>query len=79
VFFGIPFEKRLDETNWKPKRQQAKQVMKKSLLSLALFSIVGVSFSQTINDNKVSFGYTQLPYFKINDAFTSYDIKVVHG
>ncbi|MFT5858188.1 MAG: hypothetical protein ACI865_000272 [Flavobacteriaceae bacterium] len=53
--------------------------MKKLLLSITFLSIVGASFSQTINDNKVSFRYTQLPYFKINNAFTTYDVKVIHG
>ncbi len=53
--------------------------MKKLLLLLTITSLYGTSFGQNINDNKVSFSYTQLPYYKIDNAFSNYDIKVEHG
>ncbi|MDG1429381.1 MAG: hypothetical protein P8H56_09715 [Crocinitomicaceae bacterium] len=53
--------------------------MKKTLLSLTLIGFYGLAFSQNISDNKISFGYTQLPYYKIDAAFTNYDVKVEHG
>ena len=79
MFSGIPFERGFAKLTGNQKRQQINYIMKKLLLSITFFSLLGVSFAQNINDNKVSFGYTQLPYFKIDNVFTSYDVKVVHG
>lgn len=53
--------------------------MKKLLLSIAFLGSFGLVFGQIINDNKVSFGYVQLPFFKIDNTFTTYDVKVAHG
>lgn len=47
------------------------------LFFLALISSPGRA--QNINDNKIGFGYIQLPLVKINDAFTQYEVRVVHS
>ncbi|MGB0914440.1 MAG: hypothetical protein ACPGVI_00135 [Crocinitomicaceae bacterium] len=53
--------------------------MKKTLLlALGLFSIATIN-AQIINDNKVSFSYTQLPLIKIDEAFNTYEVRVQHG
>ena len=53
--------------------------MKKILLLVIVFlSIVNIN-AQTINDNKVSFTYTQLPLIKIDEAFNTYEVRVQHG
>jgi hypothetical protein len=53
--------------------------MKTLLLITSLVGSISLAFGQIIDDNKVSFTYTQLPYIKIDNAFTNYDVKFVHG
>lgn len=53
--------------------------MKKLLLIPALLGTFSFVSAQIINDNKVGFGYIQLPQVKVDDQFTSYEVKVVHG
>ena len=48
------------------------------LLAIGLFSIATIN-AQNINDNKVSFSYTQLPLIKIDEAFNTYEVRVQHG
>lgn len=48
------------------------------LLTLGLISVATVD-AQTINDNKVSFSYVQLPLIQIDPAFNTYEIRVEHG
>ena len=40
---------------------------------------MSIAFGQIIDDNKVNFTYNQLPYIKVDAAFTKYDVKFVHG
>ena len=53
--------------------------MKTFLLIVSFIGSFSTAFGQTIDDNKIQFTYTQLPYFKIDPLFTKYDVKVVHG
>lgn len=53
--------------------------MKKLLLIPAFIGAISLLNAQIVNDNKVSFGYIQLPKIKVDDAFTNYDVKVAHG
>lgn len=53
--------------------------MKTLLLIASLAGSLSLAFGQIIDDNKINFTYTQLPYIKIDGAFTNYDVKVVHG
>lgn len=53
--------------------------MKKLLLfTISLISIASIQ-AQTINDNKVSFSYIQLPLIQIDKALNTYEIRVEHG
>ncbi|MCH2224549.1 MAG: hypothetical protein MK066_07240 [Crocinitomicaceae bacterium] len=54
-------------------------MMKKLLLIPAFIGSLSLVNAQIVNDNKVSFGYIQLPQIKVDDAFTNYEVKVVHG
>lgn len=53
--------------------------MKTLLLIVSFIGSFSLAFGQMIDDNKIQFSYTQLPYFKVDGMFTSYDLKVVHG
>ncbi|NVK64112.1 MAG: hypothetical protein HWE22_05965 [Flavobacteriales bacterium] len=53
--------------------------MKTILLIASLIGSLSFSYGQNIDDNKVQFSYIQLPYIKIDNAFTNYDVKFVHG
>ncbi len=53
--------------------------MKTFLLIVSFVGSVSVAFGQIIDDNKVNFSFTQLPYIKVDNAFTKYDVKFVHG
>lgn len=53
--------------------------MKTFLLITSFIASLSFAFGQNIDDNKVQFSYIQLPYFKIDNAFTKYDVKFVHG
>lgn len=46
---------------------------------MALLLSVGAVKAQNMNDHKFSFQYIQLPYFHIDDKFTSYDLNVIHN
>lgn len=48
------------------------------LLTFGLISMAALE-AQTINDNKVSFSYIQLPLIQIDPAFNTYEIRVEHG
>lgn len=50
----------------------------KFALLLLIVSIATLTFSQNIDDNKVSFQYIQLPLQKINPKFTTYEVRVSH-
>ena len=52
--------------------------MQKKLLLLLFIGSVFVLKAQNINDNKFSFQYTQLPMIKIDDRFTSYEVRLEH-
>ncbi len=52
--------------------------MKRLLLSLGILAFGISANAQNINDNRVNFQYIQLPYMKIDKAFTNYDIVVNH-
>lgn len=53
--------------------------MKTLLLIVSFIGSFSIAFGQMIDDNKIQFTYTQLPYYKIDAPFTKYDVKVVHG
>ncbi len=53
--------------------------MKTLLLLISVIGSFSFAFGQNIDDNKVQFNYIQLPYLKVNPAFTKYDVKVIHG
>ena len=53
--------------------------MQKALLIIFLIILSNDVFSQTINDNKVSFEYTQLPLIKVRKDFQIYDTKINHA
>ena len=53
--------------------------MKRTVLIASFLCSLNIGFSQNINDNKVSFNYTQLPLLKIDKAFNSYEVRVVHS
>lgn len=53
--------------------------MKTFLLIGSIIGSFSLVFGQNIDDNKVQFSYTQLPYFKVDAMFTTYDVKFVHG
>lgn len=48
------------------------------LLFSFILLITGITYTQNINDNKVSFGFTQLPLIKIKPAFRNYEVRVNH-
>lgn len=52
--------------------------MKKLILSITMLSSLTFVQAQNIADQKVSFNYIQLPYYKIDPKFTNYEVKVVH-
>jgi hypothetical protein len=54
-------------------------MMKTLLLIPALLGSLSFLNAQIVNDNKVTFGYVQLPQIKVDDAFTNYEVKVAHG
>lgn len=56
-----------------------KPIMKTLLLTLSFIGSFSLAFGQIIDDNKIQFTHTQLPYFKVDNLFTKYDVKVVHG
>ena len=47
------------------------------LVNFFLFSLT-IGLGQNINDNKVSFGYIQLPLIIIDDAYNNYEVRVSH-
>lgn len=53
--------------------------MKTILLTGLLFCLCLTSSAQNISDNNVSFAYIQLPLIKIDDAYHTYDVQVVHS
>ena len=53
--------------------------MKTTLLSIAFTGTFLVSLSQIINDNKISFDYTQLPHFVLDPAYPTYTIDIEHA
>ena len=53
--------------------------MKNLLLSTLYLVAITSANAQTINDNKVTFNYIQLPYLEIDNSFTSYELRVEHG
>lgn len=53
--------------------------MKTILLIVSILGSLTFAVGQNIDDNKVQFSYIQLPYFKIDKAFSNYDVKFVHG
>ncbi len=53
--------------------------MKTLLLIVSFIGSFSLTFGQVINDNKIQFTYTQLPYFKLDALFTKYVVKFVHG
>lgn len=53
--------------------------MRKILLSVVSVVMCNCLSAQNINDNKVSFSYIQLPLIKIDDAFTKYEVRVLHA
>lgn len=53
--------------------------MKTLLLIASFVGSLSFAFGQIIDDNNINFTYIQLPYIKIDNAFTKYDVKVVHG
>lgn len=53
--------------------------MKTILLIASFIGSLSIAYGQIIDDNRVQFTYTQLPYFKVDNAFTKYDVKFVHG
>lgn len=52
--------------------------MKKLLLTVSIFCGASMVFGQNINDHKMTFSYIQLPNIKIDDSFTTYELKVEH-
>lgn len=56
-----------------------KSTMKTLLLIVTFIGSFSLAFGQMIDDNKIQFTYTQLPYFKVDKLFTKYELKVVHG
>ncbi|MFK7785974.1 MAG: hypothetical protein AB8B56_12700 [Crocinitomicaceae bacterium] len=53
--------------------------MKTLLLIVSFVGSISVAFGQIIDDNNINFSFTQLPYTKVDNAFTNYDVKFVHG
>ena len=53
--------------------------MKTLLLIVSFIGSFSLAFGQNIDDNKLQFSYTQLPYYKVDGMFTNYDVKFVHG
>ncbi|MDG1334116.1 MAG: hypothetical protein P8P74_17420 [Crocinitomicaceae bacterium] len=53
--------------------------MKTLLLIVSFVGSLSLAFGQMIDDNKINFTFTQLPYIKVDNAFTNYDVKFVHG
>lgn len=54
--------------------------MKKTLFILGtLLLTAGAADAQNIGDNKVTFQYIQLPKIKVDDRFTTYEIRVEHA
>jgi len=53
--------------------------MKTLLLIITFLGSFSIAFGQIIDDNKIKFTYTQLPYIEIDGAFTNYEVKFVHG
>lgn len=53
--------------------------MKKTLLIFSTLLFTGVMYAQNIADNKVNFSYIQLPKIKIDDRFTTYEVRVTHS
>lgn len=54
-------------------------MMKTLLLTFLFIGTLSTVLGQNIDDNKIQFGYIQLPYLKVDNLFTKYDVKVVHG
>lgn len=50
----------------------------KNILLAGLLLLSSFGFSQNINENKVSFTYTQLPLIKIDEKFKAYEVRVEH-
>jgi len=53
--------------------------MKRLLLITFFLCGLTIGFGQNINDNKVSFGYIQLPLILIDDAYDNYEVRVSHA
>jgi len=53
--------------------------MKKSILFLLISFIVQFSWGQNIDDNRVSFTFTQFPMVNIEEAFRTYEIRTEHS
>lgn len=57
-------------------KQREKNSMKKILLSLAVLSMSVACFSQNVQDQQVSFQYTQLPSTPFSDKISTYNLEV---
>lgn len=53
--------------------------MRTQVLLFILAMVAATGWAQNINDNKIGFGYIQLPLIKINDAFTQYEVRIEHS
>ena len=53
--------------------------MKTILLSVSILCLSIATSAQNINDNNVSFSYIQLPLIKIDEAYQTYDVQVIHS
>ncbi len=53
--------------------------MKKTLLLTIITLIASFSEAQNINDNKVTFKFTQYPMVNIEEQFKTYEIRINHG
>ncbi len=53
--------------------------MKKTLLFIIISFIVSFSWGQNIDDNRISFSFTQYPLINIEEDFRTYEIRVEHG
>ncbi|MBL1281255.1 MAG: hypothetical protein COA33_013335 [Fluviicola sp.] len=51
----------------------------KTTFTLAILFLSLSAFSQNINDNKVTFQYTQLPLLKVDKQFQTYEMRVEHA
>ena len=53
--------------------------MNKRILAVFILGMTINLNAQNINDNKFSFQYTQLPMIKVDDRFSTYELRIEHA